>query len=300
MNISTISQKEVIKKLQIKLKRKLLQVYSASKINKPQRSDSFFTSNFSFQHSSSFLNIDFPILINGKVGADSERADSSYWSPSLLAATARETGYSLNEFQYVDGDQGMWSSKRREAGLAKGKSDAQDIWNRMKLNRNKLGQVTEKLQILTHSRGTVFGAAYMESLADEVKALAKKEGINFAYNSDSIIEYSVNLGPHQSNSLNYPNSSAININVSHYKDILSGNDAKGDVINIHSDALDDSSDKILEHGNGTFTGELEGILKILENSNSSKLNQLIDMYREIERTTNKNSRIETGSGWWVK
>ncbi len=295
------SKKEVAKKLQASLKKSIRQVHAANSVSKRVRSaggvDSDFGSDFKGFEG---LSIEFPILINGKVSDDSERGDDSYWNNDLLATISRETGYGYEDFKYVDGDHGMWSKSRKNAGTAKGKSDALAVWEKMKGYRDDNGRVTEQLQFFTHSRGSVFGAAYMESLKKEVAVLAKSEGIDFAYNVEDMIVYSVNMGPHQSNSLNYPESGAVNVNVSHFKDILSGNDAKGDVINIHSNAIDDSDDVILEHGNGTFTEELEGILEILENNDTAKLNQLIELYKEIERTTKKTSRIDTGSGLWVK
>jgi RHS repeat-associated protein len=228
---------------------------------------------------------EFPILINGKVGDDSERANTKYWDPALIATIARETGYQPNEFMFVDGDKGVWSSTRQEAGAAQAKMDAQKIWNKMKESVNEDGQITEQLQIVSHSRGSAYGASYMESLTKELKILSKKDAIGFAYDDSEIIEYSVNIGPHQSNSINYPNRGTPNINISHKQDMLSGDDATGNVINIHSDALDNSADPILEHGNGTFVKELDLILPILEDkskSRSDKTRQIMDLYKRLD------------------
>jgi 6-phosphogluconate dehydrogenase (decarboxylating) len=54
---------------------------------------------------------------------------------------------------------------------------------------------------------------------------------NNSTSKKELTEYSVNLAPHQSNWINYPNSGATNVNVSHIGDPLSGNDAIGNVIN---------------------------------------------------------------------
>ncbi|WP_282116693.1 hypothetical protein [Cellulophaga baltica] len=285
-----VSQELISKKFESTLKRKLKQSYESSNLKK----------TFNNYIDLDVLEFEFPILINGAVSSDEERADASYWSPYLLAATARETGYTPSKFHYIDGDQGMWASTREKAGKKKGKLDAPNVWKKMKNSRNDKNEITEQLQVISHSRGSAFGVAYMESLSNEIKSLAAKEGLSFAYDKNHIIEYSVNLGPHQSNSITYPKNLTRNINISHYKDYLSGDDAKGNVINIHSNALDDSGDKILEHGNDTYTIELEGVLKILENSHKSKTDQIINYYKYLDTKNYGKSKIKSGSSHLLK
>jgi RHS repeat-associated protein len=208
---------------------------------------------------------EFPILVNGKVGGDNERGSSIYWNSVILDVVSLQTGYSKTSFKYVDGDQGSMPSSRAGAGAAQGKLDAQGVWETMKKSMNKAGQITEQLQIITHSRGSVYGAAYMASLSEEIKNIAKNEGIGFAYDKSKIIEYSVNLAPHQSNWIDYPEGGGINVNISHQGDVLSGNDATGNVLNIHSSTKTSGYDS---HGNGTFVYELTMVLKSLESSSS--------------------------------
>ena len=204
---------------------------------------------------------EFPILINGRVGNDSERASSTYWSSNVRSTISSRTGYKQSEFFYVDGDKGFWPSARVEAGKAQAKVDAQDVWNRMKETMNEEGQITEQLQVVSHSRGSAYGSGYMEGMRDEIKKLAEADGIGFAYDVNSIVEYSVNLAPHQSNWIDYDESGSKNVNISHIGDPLSGNDATGDVINVTSIPEEDAFD---QHGNDTYNTELDFILKILE------------------------------------
>ena len=93
----------------------------------------------------------------------------------------------------------------------------------------------------------------MKSLTKEIRALAERDGIGFAYDDKSIVEYSVNLAPHQSNFLqyNFNDQGTKNVNVSHIGDPLSGNDAKGNVTNVHS-IPEKESGPISQHGNGSF------------------------------------------------
>lgn len=123
--------------------------------------------------------------------------------------------------------------------------------------------ISEQIQIFSHSRGSAFANGYMSSLSSEIQKLAQMDNMSFSYEPNNIIEYSVNLAPHQSNSITYEHSGTINVNISHYADLLSGNDAKGNVINIHS-----CIHGWEQHGHATFLNELEFILPILENGGS--------------------------------
>jgi len=255
-----------------------------------------------------FINVidpdgEFPILINGEVGQfgsfgsgnAKDRGNPNYWSQDILSTVESQTGYNLQTFKFVDGDQGGTASARKTAGTAQAKLDAQGVWNQMKENLNEAGQVTEQLQVITHSKGSAYGAGYMESLAAEVKALAKADGIGFAYDEGSIIEYSVNLAPHQSNSINYSNSGTKNVNISHIGDPLSGNDATGNVINVHSIPEKDAFD---QHGNNTYNTELNFILNILENntSKSNLQNEVKTGYQNYDnsRTNGDKSKVTQG------
>ena len=113
--------------------------------------------------------------------------------------------------------------------------------------------------------------------------MAKKDKIGFAYGEENIVEYSVNMAPHQSNFIHYPDTGTINVNVSHYSDLLSGNDATGNVINIHS-----ISDKpgLDQHGNDTYNTELNFILKTLEEGGQRNdiKERIKQQYKEYDKT----------------
>ena len=174
-------------------------------------------------------NGNFPIFINGRTSNDTERGSASYWSMGLLEVVKQKTGYYYSQFKYVDGNQGFWPSSRFNAGIAQGKADAAAIYAVLKSSA-KDGVITEQLQIISHSRGSAFASGYMQSVSAEIRDLANKDNMSFSYGSDKIVEYSINIGPHQSNHISYEESGTLNVNISHFGDILSGNDASGNVI----------------------------------------------------------------------
>ncbi|MEQ3228333.1 RHS repeat-associated core domain-containing protein [Phocaeicola vulgatus] len=221
-------------------------------------------------------NGNFPIFINGRTSNDTERGSASYWSMGLLEVVKQKTGYYYSQFKYVDGNQGFWPSSRFNAGIAQGKADAAAIYAVLKSSA-KDGVITEQLQIISHSRGSAFASGYMQSVSAEIRDLANKDNMSFSYGSDKIVEYSINIGPHQSNHISYEESGTLNVNISHFGDILSGNDASGNVINTHS-----CMDGLEQHGNATFIPELEFVLPVLEagGPKSDIKKQLINLYQQ--------------------
>jgi hypothetical protein len=195
---------------------------------------------------------------------------------------------------YVDGDKGTWPSKRASAGMTQGTTDAAEVYARMKENMVD-GKIVEQLQVISHSRGGAFANAYMQGLTTEIQNLAAADKIEFAYGADNIVQYSVNLAPHQSNYINYPNTGTMNVNISHIGDPLSGNDATGNVINVHSIPEKDAFD---QHGNATYNTELNFILNILENNTnkSNLLNEVKAGYRNYDnsRTNGDKSKVTSG------
>lgn len=85
----------------------------------------------------------------------------------------------------------------------------------------KTNKVIEKIQIYTHSRGGAFGAGYTDALLE----LIKNNADQFA-NPNNVIDYVLNLAPHQSNSLDAPDG-ANSFSIDHTWDMLSGNDMGG-------------------------------------------------------------------------
>jgi RHS repeat-associated protein len=236
----------------------------------------------------------FPIFINGRVSKDSERGSWTYWDKSVRETVKTQTGYYHSQFMYVDGDKGTWPSKRASAGMTQGTTDAAEVYARMKENMVD-GKIVEQLQVISHSRGGAFANAYMQGLTTEIQNLAAADKIEFAYGADNIVQYSVNLAPHQSNYINYPNTGTMNVNISHIGDPLSGNDATGNVINVHSIPEKDAFD---QHGNATYNTELNFILNILENNTnkSNLLNEVKAGYRNYDnsRTNGDKSKVTSG------
>jgi hypothetical protein len=175
-------------------------------------------------------------------------------------------------------------------------NDADAIWSKMKESM-KDGQITEQLQVFTHSRGTAFGNGYMQKLRSELIKRAEKEGIGFAYDKNSIVEYSINIAPHQSNSIVFPESGTKNVTISHVGDPASGNDSQGDVTNVHS-----IPDKEMwpgeQHNLPSFNRELNFVLNILENTPkgevTSKLKEWYGKY-DKNRSNGGSSSVTKGN-----
>ena len=239
----------------------------------------------------------FPILVNGRVNSNSERGSATYWSANILTTVSNQTGFKQSDFRFVDGDKGFWPGSRKDAGVIQGKVDAKAIYTKLKESIVD-GKITEQLQFISHSRGAAFANGYTQSLSDEINNLAKKDGIGFAYGKDNIVEYSVNLAPHQSSFINYPNTGSKNVNISHIGDLFSGANATGNVINVQSIPEKDAG-PISQHSNGSFNTELNMTLNILEkNSNKSQLLQQVKTgYENYDknRTNGDKSIVTQGS-----
>lgn len=217
----------------------------------------------------------FPIFING-LSNKSQHGKASYWCSQFRNLVKQKTGYNHSQFMFVNGDRGWLPSQRFNAGLSQGKADAYEIYRRLKSSA-KDGVINEQLQIISHSRGSAFASGYMKSIVYVIQNLAKNDNISFSYGEDKIIEYSINIAPHQSNFISYEESGTINVNISHYGDFLSGNDALGNVINIHSCMVGFD-----QHGHETYIPELEFVLPIMEAGGSKNdiMQQLINLYNQ--------------------
>ena len=221
----------------------------------------------------------FPIFINGQVFTSSERGGASYWDSGVLEIVEQKTGYSKTEFKFVDGCKGFLPSNRYNAGIAQGTADAEAIYAVMKSSA-KDGVISEQLQIISHSRGTAFASGYMKSVSNAIANLAKKDNMTFSYDSDKIVEYSVNIGPHQPMGIFFGDSGTVNVNISHYADVFSVSKAIGNVINIRS-----CTNGLNQHGNKSYISELKFVLPILEagGSKSDIKSKLINTYRQWDK-----------------
>lgn len=179
-----------------------------------------------------------PIFINGKTTNDSERADVSYWTTSIVN-TIKNSGMANpgGEVHYVDGNRGhSWSGKsggyatqydnalapsRRAQG---GRYAANEDWKAIlsKLARDpKTGKIIEKIQIYTHSRGAAFGIGYTERLLELIK-----ENASEFKDAGNVIDFVYNMAPHQSGFLTAPDD-VDSYTIDHSRDKLSDNDMKG-------------------------------------------------------------------------
>ena len=179
-----------------------------------------------------------PILMNGKTTSDSERADVSYWTASIVN-TIKGSGIANpgGEVHYVDGNKGhSWYG--RSGGYASkddnvlapirkaqgGRYAANGDWKTIlsKLARDpEMGKIIEKIQIYTQSRGAAFGVGYTERLLK----LIKENSSQFA-DASNVIDFVYNMAPHQSDFLTAPNG-VDSYSMDHDRDKLSDNDMKG-------------------------------------------------------------------------
>jgi len=189
-----------------------------------------------------------PILINGRVASERERANQSYWTKSIVA-TILSSGIPNpgGEIHYVDGDRFYNGKTSRDYSTGKiyniierggylggenipanrydagyhslGDREFKEILS--KLERNSDSKIIERIQIYTHSRGAAFGAGYTKKLMEYISAYADQ------FNDPAnVIDFVLNLAPHQSESISSPfGVDAYSIN--HTNDWLSGNKMGG-------------------------------------------------------------------------
>lgn len=143
------------------------------------------------------------------------------------------------------------------------------------------GKITEKIQIYTHSRGAAFGAGYTDALLD----LIKRNSDQFA-NPNNVIDYVLNLAPHQSNSITAPDG-VNSFSIDHTWDMLSGNDM-GNNVGFQTNTQSGSPGK--SHRNGTFTNEVGAFIKSFQSSKGDN-NKLIGEFVKQMRSYGIKVRI---------
>ena len=247
----------------------------------------------------------FPIFINGDADEISE-GSSHYWE-GIQNKMHNNTKYKMlvnskgkpkqvsgpvnsqwsGDFLFVNGNRGKFASTRRTMGALQAKSDADDIWDKLKKTM-KNGQITEQIQMVSHSRGVAFAEGYIESITKEIQARAEKEGIGFSYNKNSIVEYHIGLAPHQSDFLHAGSSGTKSVYVTHYGDILSDNDASGHVINVSSTSPTSNS-----HLPSSFNREFDFILNVLKNGGGTV--RIREWYKLFDKNTGSSSDIKKGT-----
>ena len=231
---------------------------------------------YSLNNPINFVDLDgeLPIFINGKVSSNDERGSSKYWNSQLLetikSSGIANPGATDNDWAFfVDGDRGYNSSKplgqrgdalnassRRSLGKSQASNDFQAILSKLERDPES-GKIIEKIQIYTHSRGSAFGEGYTAQLMQLINDNADQ-----FENPDGVIDFSLNLAPHQSNAINAVGG-VPTVGMSHDLDPLSGDDIEG-AVNL------ETNNGI--HGNGSFTKEVSNFLSSFL-SNDSKVDQ---------------------------
>lgn len=229
-----------------------------------------------------------PIYINGNTEFDSERGDKSYWNAQLLRTIA---GSGIpnpgGQIHFVDGNRGgiirnwerimsnhyaIGATDRFNGGQNAAKADFQKILSILERDP-KTNKVIEKIQIYTHSRGAAFGAGYTDALFD----LIKKNSDEFA-DPNNVIDYVLNLAPHQSNSINALDG-VNSFSIDHTWDMLSGNDMGN---NTSFRTSTEAGNLKNSHRNKTFTTEVGAFIKSYQNSkgdNSKLINDFVNQMR---------------------
>jgi RHS repeat-associated protein len=229
-----------------------------------------------------------PIYINGNTSSDSERGDRSYWDAQLLRTIARSGmpnpggqihlvdgnrgRQAINGKYYVTNDRATGATDRFLGGQMEAKKDFSKILSMLERDP-KTNKVIEKIQIYTHSRGGAFGAGYTDALLE----LIKNNADQFA-NPNNVIDYVLNLAPHQSNSID-ASDGANSFSIDHTWDMLSGDDMgnnTGFQTNTKSGSLGAS------HQNKTFTNEVGSFIKAYQGSKGDN-NKLIDDFTKRMR-----------------
>jgi RHS repeat-associated protein len=239
-----------------------------------------------------YLDLDgeLPILINGRVGSDSERGDKSYWDNEIIA-TIKGSGVANpgGEFHFVDGDQTYSSnprfrglkktpsmvvsapSLRRSAGEVQASQDFEKILSKLERDPESR-KIIEKIQIYTHSRGGAFGEGYTAKL---LELISENSGM-FA-DPNHVIDFVINLASHQGSYINALGN-VPTVSISHDTDPISEAAVNGG-LNIESKAGETRTN----HENKTFTKELEIIISSFLNGSDSDSYQVIDLIDKFRR-----------------
>lgn len=236
-----------------------------------------------------------PILINGRVTDNSQRGDASYWDSRIIDAI-KNSGipnpggdmmfvdgdrffgstvipFEPNKFKVRNGDWGAGNSpkERRMAGSLVAYGDWQSILSKL-AKEEKTGKITEKIQIYTHSRGAAFGAGYIETLLELIKANA-----DLFADPNNVIDLVYNMAPHQSNSITEPG--GLNAySHDHTKDWLSGNDMGG--LKGAFTSNENSPGAMGSHSTSSFVNDITAFLQAFQSSNGNS-QQLINDFIKL-------------------
>lgn len=220
---------------------------------------------------------EFPIIVNGRVGSDSERGAPSYWANNLLSEIEDETGADLSQSQtdsaqFVDGDKGFFAFTRRSEGVKQAKKDAFAIFG--KLDRDpKTGKITQKIQIYAHSRGSAFANGYVEELQNQAVEYQKQYGDVFA-DITKLIDIVIHLDAHQASAIHVKVGNHPTTAIAHGNWIADSN-LTGDVLGVNNPSGLIDALSLASHKNETFVNDVD---KILDQHNKNEYSENPDKY----------------------
>ncbi len=245
---------------------------------------------------------EFPIMINGAAGIFSPEGSNKkdYWKDSPVAdVICTETGSTLSEHDalFLDGGGSALGSNAKASanyrikdGIAEAKKQAPLIFS--KLKKNTEGKIIQRIQVYTHSRGSVYGNAFITQLRLEIqnqKALFE--------NPDDVIDSVFHLDPHQPDFIRVVPSNFPTVAIAHDQSMLGGIEKmEGDVLGIETDnrtkhTFDSAISEFArawkgeviespsQHSLNTFAAELSSAL---EQHNENNYYLVDDKYKGIE------------------
>ncbi|APD07419.1 hypothetical protein UJ101_01912 [Flavobacteriaceae bacterium UJ101] len=237
-----------------------------------------------------------PILINGKVASDDERADESYWTKEIVATiTGSGIANPGGQIHYVDGDRYHYNGRIHKGGTIGGANQAnlrtEAGYNSLtifefvnilsKLERDESGKVIEKIQIYTHSRGAAFGIGYTKRLLELIGQYSDQ----FA-DPNNVVDFVYNMAPHQSDSLT-ATEGVDSYTHDRVLDPLSGNDMK----NTKTNFTTNEGGIKKAHSISTFTKDLNSFISSFSEGNTSQ--EVIDNFiKDMKEKYNINVKVK--------
>lgn len=209
------------------------------------------------------------------IDKDGEREDDSYLDAQLLRTIAssgipnpgrqihfvdgNQGRHAINGKHYVTHDRAVGARDRFLGGQMEARKDFGRIMSMLERDP-KSKKITEKIQIYTHSRGGAFGAGYTDARLE----LIRKNSKQFA-NPNNVIDFVLNLPPHQSNFFDAPKGSNL-FSINHDWNFASGGDMDN---NIGFQTNTKSWHPLESHQNGSFATEVQAFLESYQRSNGN-------------------------------
>jgi RHS repeat-associated protein len=233
------------------------------------------------------------IFVNGEVGQfgplkkgnAKHRANESYWGSTFVSKITNRLKDSNKKF--VDGDQGGNPIQRYYAGAKLGQKDAQSIISGLQKDAN--GNIIESIRFITHSKGSEYANGYIDALRVEIEKQIKEGKIQFAPGVNPI-DLVIHNAPHQSDAITVQQSKTVTIGISHTGDILSDDDASGDIYNI----LTKKAGRTGPADSHAISGFLYEDLRIIDQFIENKANKAEDKYAGYSDALNDVQNAQVG------